>query len=150
MITLIITRQGTVCVNAKLVLRRFMSKKRISGTNIGASSILIIVIILSLVSFAGLSLASANADYKLCRKLADRTTDYYAATSKAYEELARECGGNKDESSRVSLNIAINDVQELCVEALLHPADNERYRISKFMVVNVNEPELDNSLSLLN
>lgn len=128
-----------------------MGKNKIAGTNIGASSILIIVIILSLVSFAGLSLASANADYKLCSKLAERTKDYYMATSKAYEQLASEYenGLKEKENGKSVINIPLNDVQELQVEALINPSENKRYQITKFKIVNVNEPEIDNSLSLL-
>ncbi|MBQ3792659.1 MAG: hypothetical protein II798_00005 [Lachnospiraceae bacterium] len=53
----------------------------------GLSSILLILVILSLISFACLSMVSATADQKLTAKLCDRTTNYYAADSLAKEKL---------------------------------------------------------------
>ena len=67
-----------------------MKKKTTFGLNVGASSILVIVVILCLVCFAGLSVASANADYQLSLKLANRTSDYYEACSQAHRALNAE------------------------------------------------------------
>ena len=53
------------------------------GVGIGATSILIIFVLLCLVVFAMLSFVNANADRKLNRKLADRTQAYYEACEKA-------------------------------------------------------------------
>ena len=58
-------------------------KKFSSGLNVGSSSILVTFVLLCLVTFAALSFVSANADYKLAQKTADRTTYYYAANNKA-------------------------------------------------------------------
>ena len=66
-----------------------MKKKKTYGMNIGASSLLIIIVILCLVCFAGLSAVSALADYRLSEKLSARTTAYYEAVSKANLEMAR-------------------------------------------------------------
>ena len=63
-----------------------MKKKRF-GVNIGTASILIVFVVVCLVSFAVLSLVSANADYKLTQKLAERETDYYNACNLAYRDL---------------------------------------------------------------
>ena len=57
--------------------RRSLEFKIHSGT----ASILLIFIILCLVSFSLLSVSSANADMKLSRKLADRSTSYYGAVA---------------------------------------------------------------------
>lgn len=120
-----------------------MKKNRSFGMNIGTSSILVIVVILTLVCFAGLSLASSNADYQLCKKLADRTTAYYNATSMAYETLADE----KEPSYKGSFKI--NDSQVLKVNAILNPADGSNYILTSFDVVNIETPKLDTDLSLL-
>ena len=53
----------------------------------GLSSILLILVILSLISFACLSMVSAVADQKLTDKMCIRTTNYYAADSDAKEKL---------------------------------------------------------------
>ena len=131
-----------------------MKKNRNFGMNIGASSILVIIVILTLICFAGLSLASANADYQLCLKLADRTSAYYEATSKAYEELALFYEENKKESSDVSENsfvneFYINDNQVLNVEAIINPDNDSKYEFKTFKIKTVKEPELEDKLSLL-
>lgn len=64
-----------------------MKKKRF-GVNVGSSSILVIFVILCLVSFAALSSVSANSDYRLSKKMADRELAYYNACNEAYEALS--------------------------------------------------------------
>ncbi len=64
-----------------------MRQKNSFGLNIGSSSILVIFILLCLITFATLSLVSANADYKLSKRIAARTDSYYAANNKAQEML---------------------------------------------------------------
>lgn len=59
------------------------SKPTSSFINIGSSSLLIIFLILSLVTFSVLSLSSAQSDYNLSKKLASHKEDYYAASVKA-------------------------------------------------------------------
>ena len=51
--------------------------------NIGASSLLVIFLILCLVTFAILTLASAKSDADFAEKLADRKTAYYEACNNA-------------------------------------------------------------------
>ena len=45
--------------------------------NIGSASILLVFVILCLVSFAVLSIVSANADSRLSTRVLERTTAYY-------------------------------------------------------------------------
>lgn len=54
----------------------------------GISLILLIFLSLCLLTFSLLSLSGSLADAKLSQKAADRTTEYYAAVSKANEKLA--------------------------------------------------------------
>lgn len=63
-------------------------KKQFFGMNIGSASMLLIFVILCLVSFAALSIVSANADRRLSSKVAERTTAYYEACNSAQESLA--------------------------------------------------------------
>lgn len=58
-------------------------KKQTSFVNIGSSSLLVIFLILCLVTFATLSLSSAQSDYRFSKRLADRRTEYYTASNKA-------------------------------------------------------------------
>ena len=64
-----------------------MKRNRDFGLSIGAPSIVVIMVILCLVCFAGLSIVSANADLTLSRKLAERTSAYYQACNEAQEDL---------------------------------------------------------------
>ena len=64
------------------------SKKQTFGMNIGSSSMLMIFVTLCLVSFAALSIVSANADKSLSEKIAVRTAAYYEACNSAEESLA--------------------------------------------------------------
>lgn len=63
------------------------NKKSAPFVNIGSSSLLVIFLVLCLVTFATLSLSSAQSDYKFSQKLADRRTNYYTASNRAEEIL---------------------------------------------------------------
>lgn len=65
-----------------------MASRKSYGANVGSSSILLIFILLCLVSFAALSIVSANTDRKLSDKVFSRTTNYYEACNLAEEELS--------------------------------------------------------------
>lgn len=65
-----------------------MEKKKFGFVNTGASFLLVIFTVLCLVTFATLSVVSANADKKLAQSTIDSTTAYYAACSQAEEGLA--------------------------------------------------------------
>lgn len=54
----------------------------------GISLMLLIFLSLCLITFSVLSLSGANADEKLSQKSADRTTEYYAAVTRANEVLS--------------------------------------------------------------
>lgn len=65
------------------------NKSTSSFINIGSSSLLIIFLILSLVTFAILSLSSARSDYNFSKKLAAHKSEYYEASSKAETIVSR-------------------------------------------------------------
>lgn len=56
-------------------------------SNFGFSSILISFIMICIVTFSALSVLTANADYKLSKKVAMRNALYYEAEEEAYETL---------------------------------------------------------------
>lgn len=64
-----------------------MSNKRNKTIHIGFSTILMVFTMLCLVTFATLSLLTANADYRLSKKVAAKTEDYYEADLLAREFL---------------------------------------------------------------
>ncbi len=61
--------------------------KKTSGISIGTSSILVIFVLLCLITFATLSLATAGADYKLAVTATSTTTEYYNAETEAVRRL---------------------------------------------------------------
>lgn len=65
-----------------------MEKKNYPAVNIGSASMLVIFIILCLVTFSVLSVASTNSDRTYAQNVADRTEQYYNACNKAEEVLA--------------------------------------------------------------
>jgi hypothetical protein len=65
-----------------------MRKQPSIGVSVGASSILVIFVMLCLTTFATLSLVSANRDFILSQKTAESTTLYYSADSLAEARLA--------------------------------------------------------------
>lgn len=132
------------------------SKKKQFGINIGSSSILLVFVILCLVSFAVLSIVSANADSKLSTRVLERTTAYYDACNQAEQSLAGmdntlrrvyEASGSEDAyyasvGHGKSYVIPISDLQSLQVTIeILYPlsADDTFYRITAWQVLNTDE-----------
>jgi hypothetical protein len=78
-----------------------MNKKKQGFIHIGFSSILMVFTMLCLVTFATLSLITANSDYRLSKKAADKTTAYYQADTAAKNYL-------------LQLDTALSDLYEQC------------------------------------
>lgn len=133
---------------------------------IGSSSILVIFVILCLVSFATLSIVSANADYKLSTKILDRTTAYYTAVNQAESNLANfdqtlqkvyaETDSEENYFATVgrtkSFMIPISDLQSLeIVIDILYPTseDFRLYEVKTWQVVTVKELDYDTTLNVI-
>jgi len=64
-------------------------KKETRGfSNFGFSTILLSFVMICVVIFSALALVTANSDYKLSKKVASKTSDYYKAQENAYLRLA--------------------------------------------------------------
>lgn len=145
------------------------SKKRF-GISVGLSSILIVIVILCLVCFAGLSIVSAAADYKLSNRLAERTISYYEASSLANQKLAdldqafrtvyQECSSEEEYLKKIkesytdslTFSYAVSDTQALSVSVLpVYPEDETGsfFQVTSFQIVITEEMELNNSLPVL-
>ena len=62
--------------------------KRLSGfSNFGFSTIVFSFAMICVITFSVLSLTTANADYRLTQKVADKNTAYYLAEEKAYSHI---------------------------------------------------------------
>lgn len=66
-----------------------MNHKPIYSTHIGAASILLIFLVLSLISFASLTLVNSRADYILSQKMQERSIAYYGACHEANAFIAQ-------------------------------------------------------------
>ena len=64
-----------------------MKRQKRSFINIGFTSIIMVFITICLATFATLSVVTANSDFKLSQKFADKTTAYYEADQLAQEML---------------------------------------------------------------
>lgn len=64
-----------------------MKKDRHSVYAIGTPTIVVVLIVLCLITFAALSLVSAKADYKLSKTYAESTNYYYKASGKAQKKI---------------------------------------------------------------
>lgn len=122
--------------------------------HIGASSILLIFVTLCLVSFAVLSIVSANADSKLTGKVLERTEEYYRACNTAQSALAtmdqalteayrnassrEEYFNSLGATENYSFEVSINSRQSLsiAVQVLYPEHDNDPfYEITSWRVV---------------
>ena len=123
-----------------------MRGKNSAGLNTGSSSILVIFMVLCLVTLASLSMISAVSDYKLSRKVADRTTAYYTAVNKAEEKLAAidlKAAAGTD----VDYTVPIDSSQQLCVSVAVK--NDGTYTIKKWQVVNTQKWDADDTLNLI-
>ena len=147
-----------------------MAKKKSYGISTGTSSLLVIIVILSLICFAGLSIVSASADYKLSQKLATRTSAYYQGTSDANQQLAslheafsQIYAESTDADSyfakikesyadSLTYSYPISDTHSLKVAVhALYPenADGAFFAIDQFQIISTQELQLDESLPVL-
>lgn len=138
------------------------NKRKSYGVNIGSSSILLIFVILCLVSFAVLSIVSAQTDYKLSCKLAERTTKYYAANNevesylrdlqasleKIYEDSATAEEYFAVAGHDTTFSIQLSEQQMLNVHlTILYPGDGKGYyEINTWKVETQDTLELDDTL----
>ena len=142
-----------------------MKKNTPYSTHIGAASILLIFMVLSLVSFAALAMINSRADYILTKKLADKNTSFYnachignafvASTDEALRKMHADAKNEDDYylsagELTLSKSIKINDTQTLEIEIVpvfpKHSYDSY-YVIRRWQIVtDLNSMELDESL----
>lgn len=94
-------------------------KPRGSLISTGTTSLVLIFVLLCLLTFSVLSLVSAQANLRLSRKSAQRTSDYYAAENAANDVLIRLCAamdrasGAGEEAFYAAVSQAAADVEGL-------------------------------------
>lgn len=141
-------------------------KKNNVTFHVGSSSLLLIFVVLSLVSFSVLSLSSAVADKKMTDKLEAKTTAYYEACNQAEEQLhtisvslqelynagLSEEAYLKEAGKITSFMIAVSDTQNL--EVVIEPIYPQNkgdalYEITRWSLTAVSIPAQDNSLPVI-
>ena len=143
-----------------------MSKKREFRVNVGTSSILLIFVVLCLVAFATLSIVSANADYKLSRKVADHTSAYYEAANQAEKYIASidktlqsvYATAENEEAYFTTVGysksylVPISDLQSLSIKLdILYPTTDDApfYRLTSWQVITTGELEYENTYNFI-
>lgn len=136
------------------------------SSGIGSSSILVIFVILCLVSFATLSIVSANADYKLSRKVLERTTAYYEAEGQAqaalaaldaelaalYESSASETEYFKAAGEEKTFSFPLSDIQSMqVVVRIQYPkkTGDTFYTVQSWQAVITGELEYEGTLNVI-
>ena len=119
---------------------------------IGTSFMLLIFIILSMVTFAVLSLSSSMKDYEYSQKAAQQTSEYYAACNKAEEKLAQinhELKNNGITKNIIEFTVPINDSASLQIVLKADPHKNPGYSIITWKQISAQEWSGDQSLPVL-
>ncbi|MBO6240397.1 MAG: hypothetical protein J6O61_06085 [Butyrivibrio sp.] len=134
-----------------------MSKHpKTAGAHVGSASVLLIFTILSLVSFACLSLVNSRADYNLSKKLANRQRLYYNACHQGNAFLAAANSGYDfgSDNGIIKESVPITDNQSLEITLILNAANdsdilNNSFSIKQWQVVNHEDFEYDYSLPVI-
>lgn len=138
--------------------------------NIGASSLILIFIVLCMATFGLLSLSSAQGDLKLAERNAEAVQGYYDADRKGQQwlrevdqVLMEEMQGGKDstqcsldikdrlgdlydrESGLIATDIPMDRGQSLRIELILMCGEM-RYEVKSWYVYQSDEYEIDNSM----
>jgi len=129
-------------------------KNKSFSLSVGASSLLMFFVILTLTTFATLSLVSANADYELSIKAVNASKKYYEADSRAEEMLAvvgdaivstkNSAAGKSDEEYYKMCMTSVSKIEG--VEAYIE--DGKKTPVVKYSVDMGNDQELVVMLSV--
>ena len=142
-------------------------KQQSSFVNIGSSSLLIIFLILSLITFAILSLSGAKSDYSFSQRLANHKTAYYEASNRAERILGQidealaanetldgqqlEGIAIQAEEGIITFSVPMEENQALLVELEVNDyTKNETYyTIKTWQIISTKAWESDQSIQLL-
>lgn len=143
-----------------------MKKRTGMSVSIGSSTMLLIFVVISLVSFSVLSLSSAITDRKFTEKIKNKNITYYEACNLAEEALCTidtmlsqayiTCPDEAAYFAKVSegttIAIPVSDYQELQVNVIYQYPKNEGdsyYSIQSYSLISTDTPKLDEGLMLL-
>lgn len=138
-------------------------KKNAPVIHVGASSLLVVFLVLCLVIFAALSLTAARNDAAYSGRAAERRTEYYAACGQAEALLEKlddrleaqgpaadltDLGGEKD-GAVWRFAVALNDTQAIALE--IEPLDGggRNYNLKSYRIVTTSDPAQQDPLPLI-
>ena len=142
-------------------------KQQSSFVNIGSSSLLITFLILSLVTFAILSLSGAKSDYSFSQRLANHKTAYYEASNRAERILGQidealaanetldgqqlEGIAIQAQEGIITFSVPMEENQALLVELEVndYTKDETYYTIKTWQIISTKAWESDQSIQLL-
>ncbi|WP_026661249.1 hypothetical protein [Butyrivibrio sp. AC2005] len=131
-----------------------MKRNPVYSTHIGAASVLLIFLVLSLISFAALTLVNSRADYVLSKKMYERSVSYYKACHEANGFIAENEPGLRNGShgkGDIKRSIPLSQFQTLdvCIRPSSEDSENS-YEIAEWKVVtHTDDVILDESLPVL-
>ncbi len=133
-----------------------MSKNESSGSHVGTASILLIFTVLSIISFATLTLVNSKADYNLSNNLAERQKSYYSACHQGNAFVAAVNSGFETgaEDGIIRESIPISDNQSLDIALIVNSAKNSfnlgnSENILQWQVVNNGDYSYDTTLPVM-
>jgi hypothetical protein len=133
-----------------------MNHNESRGSHVGSASILLIFTVLSIISFATLTLVNSKADYNLSDNLATRQEAYYRACHKGNAFTAAVESGyvEGEENGIMKESIPITDNQSLDISILSKSTNNSTNsdnsdNILQWQVVNHGDYEYDTTLPVM-
>ena len=123
------------------------------GSHIGSASILLIFTVLSIISFATLTLVNSKADYNLSNNLIERQMQYYEACHRGNAFVAAVNSGYSQgaEDGIMKESIPITDNQSLDIAIKANSANNtsnsdNTLAIIQWQIVNHGDFDYDSTL----
>ena len=130
--------------------------KASGGSHIGSASILLIFTVLSIISFATLTLVNSKADYNLSNNLTERHKLYYEACHKGNAFVAAVNSGysKSSEDGIMKESIPITDNQSLDIALRANSTksssnSDNTYAIIQWQIVNHGDFNYDSTLPVL-
>lgn len=146
-------------------------KRQAPFVNVGSSLLLVVFLLMCLITFATLSFSSARSDESFSQRIADRKSEYYAASNEAERLLSQidrllDVADPADldfaaidsldadiaydpDAATLSYQVKINDKQALDVVLALEETDGSHFRIEKWQTVTTRKWESDDKLKLM-
>lgn len=118
-----------------------MNKRRFTVTPVGGSTLIVFLAVLTLVTFAILSLSTATADLRLTDSMVESNIAYYEADCRGEQILSSLRQGTVPEqvseigNGRFEFEIPITDSLYLAIEVSVNSADGT-YIIHRWQEVN--------------